>query len=135
MNSPFGWLLPALAVVATGIAIWADDNFTLAVPAAVAAVLAAALLFVEAVLARSRSTRPSEWGTTETEAGTMRAAFRSGRLGREAVVDLLDRLERDGPNPNLPARRIEETRELVRMSSRDFRNYLRQRLESLESRS
>jgi hypothetical protein len=135
MNLPFGWFVPAVAVVATGIAVWADDNFSLAVPAAVVALLAAGFLFVDAFLGREPIARPSAGRSVSREAGPVRTAFRSGRLGREAIADLLDRLERGGPNPDLPGRRAEETRRLARMPSAEFRDYVRHRLDDLESRS
>jgi len=135
MNPPFGWLLPAVAVVATAFAIWAGDNLSLAAPAAVVALLAAGLLFVEGVLGLGRGARPLEGGALGKDAGTVRTAFRSGRLGREAILDLLDRLERVGPSPELSVRRTEETNRIVRMPSDEFQNYLRQRLDDLESRS
>jgi hypothetical protein len=135
MNFPFGWFLPAVAIVATGVAVWAGDNFSLAIPAAVAALLAAGLLFVDAVLGPGWVARRPEGPFLAGEAGPLRTAFRSGRLGREAIADLLDRLERAGPNPDLPGRRTEETNRLVRLPSGEFRNYVRQRLDDLESRS
>jgi hypothetical protein len=135
MNASFGWFLPAVAVVATVIAVWADDTFSLAIPAAVVALLAAGLLFVDAFLGREPVARSLEGGSAVREAGPLRTAFRSGRLGREVIADVLDRLERSGPNPSLPGRRAEETRHLLRMPSDEFRSYVRQRLDDLESRS
>jgi hypothetical protein len=135
MNLPFGWFLPAVAVVATGIAVWADDNFSLAIPAAVVALLAAGVLLASAFPGRGRVARTPEGRDVTRDAGPVRTAFRSGRLGREAIVDLLDRLERAGPNPDLPGRLAEETRVLVRLPSVEFRDYVRQRLDDLESRS
>lgn len=135
MNLGLGGLLVAAAVVATGLAIWAGDNFILAVPAATAAVLAAGLLFAEAVLESSRTARPPEGDTGSNEVGTLRVAFRSGRLGREAIAELLDVLERAGPNPGLPSRRADETSRIVHMPAAEFRSYVRQRLDDLESRT
>jgi hypothetical protein len=135
MNLAWGGFLAVVAVVSTGIAIWAGDSFALAVPAASVAVLAAALLLADAFLGRPRAARLPEGSSEPREVETVRAAFRSGRLGREAIADLLDRLERAGPNPGLPSRRSEETRRLMRMPYADFRNYVRHRLDDLESRS
>jgi hypothetical protein len=135
MNLARGGLLAAVAIISTGIAVWAGDNFALAVPAATVAVLAAGLLLVDAFLERSRTAGLPEGSSEPKETETIRAAFRSGRFGREAIADFLDRLERAGPNPGLPSRRAEETRRLMRMPYAEFRNYVRQRLDDLESRS
>lgn len=135
MNLGFGGLLVTVAVVATGLAVWAGDNFTIAVPAATGAVLAAGLLIADVALGRSRTARRPEEGAEAKEVDTVRVAFRSGRLGREAIADLLDRLERAGPNPELPRRHAAETGRLARMSAAEFRIYVRQRLDDLELRS
>jgi hypothetical protein len=135
MNLAGGGLLAAIAAASTGLAVWAGDNFAVAVPAATAAVLAAGFLFAEAWFERSRTVRLPEGGSEPKEVETVRVAFRSGRLGREAIADLLDRLERAGPNPELPGRQAEETRRLMQMPLAEFRNYVRYRLDDLESRS
>jgi len=135
MRAPFGWLLPAIALAATGFTIWADSNFELALPGAVVAVTAAVLLFVEVWLRTPNPRgRRARW-SLRNEPAEVRAAFRSGRLGREKVVMLLDRLERSGPNPDLPGRRIDEIRQFTQMSPGDFRRYVRFRLDELEART
>lgn len=135
MNPRLGWLLPGLAVVSTGVAIWADGNFALSVPAASVAVAAAGLFFVHVVPSEpSRPPRPERPIVREGPA-RIRSAFRSGRLGREEILNLLDGLERSGPNPNLPGRRIEELAQLRGLSSREFRDYVRERLDDLEART
>jgi hypothetical protein len=135
MNGPIGGFLAGVAVFATVIAVWADDNFSLAIPAAIVAVVSAGLLFVDAFLERAPVNRPLEGHPAARDPGWLRTAFRSGHLGREAIADLLDRLERAGPHPDLPGRRAEETKRLGRMHPDEFREYLRQRLDDLESRS
>lgn len=135
MNLGFQGFLVALAVLSTGLAIWADDNFALAVPLATAAVLAAGLLTVDVAFGRSRTARPLAAGAEPEELGMVRTAFRSGPLGREMIADLLDHLERAGPNPGLPRRREEETSRLVTIPHPEFRTYVRKRLDDLESRS
>lgn len=127
--------LCAFATVATGIAVWAGPNVSVALPAAVVAVIAASLLFIEVGANRISSARLRRAAPSPSAVGTLRRAFTSGRLGREAIVDTLDRLERAGPNPNLPARQLEETGRILRMSEREFREYLRTRVDQLELRS
>lgn len=125
----------AVAAVATGIAIWAGPNFVIALPASVSAVLAASLVFLEAGTAWVPSPSSRAVPPLPSTTGSLRRAFHSGRLGREGIVDTLDRLERAGPNPDLPARRLEETGRILRMPEREFREYLRTRIAQLELRS
>jgi hypothetical protein len=129
------WYLPAIALAGTAIAVWADTNLVVAVPAAGIALTAAGLLFVEAWTAGRRPSSPSNLRRRPTVHDSLRTAFRSGRMGREMIVDLLDRLERAGPNPELAPRRPEEVASLARLSPTEFRDYLRGRLDELEARS
>jgi hypothetical protein len=134
MNSRVGWLLPAVAAGATGLAIWAGSNLALAIPAAGLATLAAGMLFAGAWLeARSRARR-RPLSHRPREIFRLRHALRSGPLGREELVTTLDRIERQGPTPELPARSVEEMEGLVGLGSTDFRLYLRGRLDDLEAR-
>jgi hypothetical protein len=134
MNSPVGWGLPTLAVVATGIAYWAGPNLVLALPAACLAVAAAGLLFVGAgfdAAERRRTRAPARW---RPEVFRLRSAIRSGPLGREELVTTLDRVERSGPSPDLRTRSADEMQALIRVSPAEFRAYLRARIDDLEDR-
>jgi hypothetical protein len=135
MRAPFGWLVPAVAAAATGVAVWAGSNLAVALPSATVAIAAAALLFVEVWLRSPPSGRRVAPSAPRGEPVELREAFRSGRLGREKLVLALDQLERAGPNPNLPGRRSEEIREFGRMSAAEFRAYVRRRLDELEERT
>lgn len=128
-------VLLAVAVVATGIAVWAGPNFVIALPAAVAAVVAAGLLFLGAGLDRIPSRPLRSAPVPATSMVGLRRAFTSGRLGRESLVETLDRLERAGPNPDLPALRPDEADRIWRMPPKEFREYLRERLDQLERQS
>jgi hypothetical protein len=131
---PFGALLPAIAIVATGVAIWAGRNAAIAVPAGAFAVAAAGLLFAEAWTGR---TRPggSVIGDREEGGGAIRKAFRSGRLGRKRIVETVERLERAVPHPETARRTREEVDRLVALSPAEFREYLRAQLDELEART
>ena len=126
-------LLSALAVGATVIAVGAGPDLAIALPAGVTAVLAAALLFVEAGLTRAapRPVRSSSAGLSPSTA-RLRQALAFGPRGREAILETLDRLERTGPNPSLPLREREESRRIQAMSLPEFREYVRTRLDQLE---
>ncbi len=135
MNHPFSALAGAIAVVATGVAVWAGANFALAVPAATVAVAAAAFHFVEAAPSVARRERPAGAPRAPGEVDRIRTAFRTGRVGRELIVSLLDHYERTGPNPAFAGRRPEEQARLVRLPGPEFHEYLLRRIEELEARS
>lgn len=135
MRAPFGWLVPAIAVVATGVAVWAGSNLAVALPSATVAIAAAGLLFAEVWLRSPPLGRRGGPTAPRGAPSEVREAFRSGRLGREKLVLALDQLERAGPNPNLPGRRSEEIREFGRMNAAEFRTYVRRRLDELEERT
>ncbi len=136
MPRPFAVVLLALAVVATGIAVAAQKNLVFALPAAVAAVAAAGLLFGEAWQDFWVSPTPARGPpSTPLTAMTLPGAFGSRRFDRGVIVDTLDRLERSGPNPDLPVRSPEEMALILRMPEGAFRDYLRARLGQLELQS
>lgn len=135
MRRPLVVLLSAFAVIATGVAIWAEWNLSIAVPAAVIAIICASLLFVEPWANRTPSPFVQSRLPSSGAGGSLRRALTSGRFGREAIVDTLDRLERAGPNPSLSARRPEEADRILRMPEGEFREYLRGRLDRLERES
>ncbi len=131
MNAPFSWMFPTIAAVASGLAIGAGRDLTLAVPAAVVAVAAGGLTVVEA-LARRRAPSHPPPAVPANPRATLQQAFRGGAYGRELLVDLVDRIERAGPHPELPGRSIEATRALAALSPDEFRRYLRDRVDQLE---
>ena len=135
MNLALDGLLLGIAIVATGVSIAAGNHFGVAVPAATLAVLAAGLLIADEALGRARPARRPSSVASREEVAMLRAWFRSGRLGRESITDELDQLERSGPNPQLPRRSAQEMSRIAQMPYSDFRNYVRQRLDDLESRS
>jgi hypothetical protein len=135
MRNPLAWGLVVLAVVATGVAVWAGNNFTVALPSAGIAVMAASLLFLDVEIRRPARAGRAPTGISPTQPNQIRQAFLSGQLGREKLVGLLDRLERSGPNPTLPPRRYEELQSIVAMSRTEFQQYLTARLEYLEART
>lgn len=135
MNRAGAALLLGVAAVAVGVAAWAGPNLDIAAPAATVAVVAGGLLLVEdgaAVL--RRSLRPLV-APAPAEPDRIRAAFRSGRLGRQYLVDVVDDYERTGPSPGLPRRDREEMDRIVRLSPTDFLAYLERRLDEIEDRS
>ncbi len=135
MTAPFGWGLVVTALAATGVAIWAGPNLSIAAPAAIVAIAAAALLFVEVAL-RSGTGRPRPAPEALLPRPAMvRTAFVSGRLGRERLVLMLDTLDRRAGEADRGPRSPEEIDRFSRMTPEEFRAYLRQRLDGLEART
>ncbi|HTT14738.1 MAG TPA: hypothetical protein VMG81_03045 [Thermoplasmata archaeon] len=130
MRAPFGWFFPAIAVLAAGIAVWAGPDLALAVPATVVAVVSAGFLIGEVVVRAWRPRLPP-LGTSDVN-DPVRAALRSGPLGREAIVAALDRVDRASQHPDLPTRTSEELRSVARLSAPEFRALVRERLDALE---
>jgi len=134
VNLPFGWKIPALMAAAVGVTVWAGRNLEIALPAAVVAVGAGVALLFE-VWGIPPAARPGSVRLPENLRASVRDLFRSGRLGREMVVELLDRLERNGPNPSLPGTTADEFERVVHLSRIEFRRYVRERLDYLEARA
>ena len=134
MTAWIGWWWPLVAAVATGVAFAAGPTYSIAVPAATVAVVAAALTIVEVIL-RQRG----ETGTGAARAplvpGGIRGAFNGGEPGREDIVLTLDLLERKISRPGLPARTGPEVAEIVGRPPEEFRRYVAERLDELEGAS
>ena len=134
MSAPISWWWPTVAGIATLIAFLAGPTYSIAVPAATAAVIAAALTLVDAVGRRreevARRRRPVPTGP-----GGIRGAFTGGEPGREDIVLALDLLERKFSRPDLPARTGAELRELANQPEEGFREYVAERLDTLEGPS
>jgi hypothetical protein len=128
----FRWTCVGIAAVAAIVGISAGSNLGLAVPAALLAILAGGFAAWDTSRGPAvRATRPlvEPW---EAPAVGVRAWFSEGSMGREEIVLLLDRLDREGPHPRLPVRPPVELRRLVDVPMRDFRAYVRTRLDQLE---
>jgi len=126
-----GWVWAIVAGVATLVAILLQNAPAVEVFLAACAVAAAGL-----TIARSLGPRaPRVAVQRRVDFGlpvSVRDAFRSGSLGREDLVILLDRLERVGLRPNLPIRSSEEVQAIVGASEPEFLRYLEGRLTELE---
>ncbi len=126
-----GWGWAILAALATTVAILGRDSAALAVAAATVAVLAAAVTVATALgpwQPRAAVARVPALLSVDS----IRAAFRSGPLGRESLVDVLDRLERLILRPNLPVRTPEEAGRIVHAPEAEFLRYLASRLDEIE---
>ena len=135
MTAPYGWGLVVVAVAATLIALWAGPNLAIALPAAVAAIGAAALLFAEVGIRASTARRRRVTGDVGVKPEEVRAALQSGPLGRERLVLLLEMLERHAEGPNSASKPPVDRDEIAKMSPQEFRAYLGSHLDDLEART
>jgi len=134
MNVAFTVLLGVVAIVASGLAVAAGTNEGLVIPTATIAVAAAALLLVQ-VATRTRWPPGRALPALPADPGRVRSSLRAGVHGRPALVLLLDSLERAEGNPNRPNATIEEIARIGTLSPEEFREYLTQRVSSLEGRT
>ncbi|MCI4339196.1 MAG: hypothetical protein L3J68_02540 [Thermoplasmata archaeon] len=135
MNYWFAGGLIAVAVAATGLALWAGPNLAISAVAAAAAVVAAGLLFLSAWVDRPPARVAVAPYRSERDIPPFRYGFRSGRFGREELISTLDRIERLGPTPELKSRSSGEMDSIARLSAAEFSDYVRRRLDDLEART
>lgn len=131
MSRLVGWWWPALAGLATLVALVADRAAVAAVVAATVAVVAGSLTLVEVLAGRpKRAVEPAE--LFGPRPGGSREAFTGGVPGREDIVYALDLIERKFSRPDLPARRASEVAEIARRAPEQFRRYVADRLNELD---
>lgn len=126
-----GWAWAIVAAVATVVAILARSDPPVEISLAALAVTAAGLTIATSLGPRSPPL-PVGPRAVRMPLLSVREALRSGALGREDLVHLLDRLERVSVRPTLPIRSSEEVQAIVRASEQDFLRYLEARVRELE---
>jgi hypothetical protein len=131
MNPPFHWSFVAIAALATVGALLSRADLSAAVPLAAIAVGASGVTLADAALRTPRAARIRPVQRREPTGG-VRVLFREGRSGRESIILLLDRLERGGPHPDLPARPPAELRRIAALPPEEFRRTVAARLDELE---
>jgi hypothetical protein len=133
MKAPFRFAFPAIAGLATLVAIAADTNQSIAIPAATCAVAAAALALWDSV--RTPAPAPTAAPAPDVAAvgGGSEAWFLGGTMGQEAIVLLLDRIDRALAHPSLPVRTARELSILRGLSRADFLRYIESRIAQLEA--
>ena len=134
MNIVATILLGVVAAVATGLAVAAGTNASLAIPAATAAVAAGAL-FLVGVVEQTRWPSGRPLPTVPVDPARVRSSLAAGPRGRPALVYLLDNLERSGGTMNVPVPSDAELRHLAQLSREEFRQYLTDRVNDLEGRT
>jgi len=135
MKAPFRWEFAGIAALAILVAVLAGPNEAVAIPAATVAVAAAGLALWDSV--RTRSPEPSLAAPVEEAVpgeGTD-AWFGEGVMGQEAIVLLLDRIDRALVHPTLPTRDFRELAQLSGLPREEFLGYMESRLAELEAGS
>ena len=131
MTAPFAWWLAAIAGGFAALAIDASATYSVAVPAAVAAVVVATLAVGDAVR-RVRRAPAVPTLARPVPYSAVRERLAAGSLGREELLLFLDRLERRSGNPALPSRTPAEIAAIVRLPPAAFRRYVSDRLAPIE---
>ncbi|HTP53840.1 MAG TPA: hypothetical protein VML94_02610 [Thermoplasmata archaeon] len=133
MNAPFRWTFPIIALLATIAAVVLNDEPIVAIPAATIAVAAGAMTLWDSV----RPPAPQPGAELE---GSLAAApvgnevwFEGGEMGQEAIVLLLDRIDRALLHPALPNRSSGELTQLRTLPRDQFLGYLESRMAELEA--
>ncbi|HTW55414.1 MAG TPA: hypothetical protein VMG36_03075 [Thermoplasmata archaeon] len=134
MTAPFGPMFPVLAVAAAIAAIWAGPDYTVAIPACLIAVACAGITLADSVNRRgSRPARPQP--RMPVRSPGVRDLFYGGAVGRAQIVEILDRIDREGDHPELPRRAERELQQIARLTPQEFHRYVTARLDALEGAS
>jgi len=136
MRSPVGWALPVAAGIATAVALAAGSNGAIALPAAAVAVGLAGLAIVRA--AQGPLDRASDAAGAASPSDSIAPEmsddwFDQGPIGQEAIVLMLDRIERALLHPDLPSREPLELAEIRELPEEEFLSYVAARLDALEA--
>jgi hypothetical protein len=125
--------LIAVAVVAGVAAVAAGPDLTAATAAALVA-LAAAAGAAALGLRPTRTPRPAPVAPPESDSLILlREAFRSGALGRRAILSTLRGLERDLGGDIRPPPSLDQERALMDAPPERFRAWVDERLDALEA--
>lgn len=126
------WVVAAAAaVVAGGLAVLVSDQSRDATVLAAIAVAVAGGSLVGAFVAGAELAY-RRGASAQIAVVPLREWFRSGALGREEIVRLLDRIDRMGAHPALPVRTIPEMDRLRRLPSGEFLDLVARRLDEIE---
>jgi len=134
MNSALTVLLCAVAMVATLVAVAADTNAGIAVPAGAIAVAAAAFLLV-GIVERTRWPVVRVMPTLRADPARVRSMLQAGSFGRPSLVRLLDALDRTSGHPETSPTSLDEIARLQSLSHERFQAYLGERVSDLERRT
>lgn len=138
----FLWVLVGGALVAVAVAVQAGTNLAVAVPMAAVAILLITVVGAAELQTRSSPLAPARGGIIrrtgrprlETDSMLrLRRAFRSGEIGRSAILATIRALERDlSPTGRTPLS-FEAERTLLALPTDQFRLWVDDRLRRIEA--
>ncbi|MFY9716923.1 MAG: hypothetical protein WAK40_03185 [Thermoplasmata archaeon] len=133
MNAPFRWTYPIIALFATVAAVLLNDTPGVAIPAATIAVAAGAMTLWDSV--RSPTADAGDAAERDRVAAPVGSEvwFEGGELGQEAIVLLLDRIDRALLHPSLPNRSTDDLARMRTLPREQFLGYLESRMAELEA--
>ncbi len=134
MNAPFRWTFPGIAGIATLVALLVGANPDIAIAAATVAVASGGLALWDSVRSRTPASGTPRTGYS-LPVDMSELWFHTGATSQEAIVLLLDRIDRAVAHPEMPARDRDETARLSRLPRDQFLSYVESRLSELEAAS
>jgi hypothetical protein len=135
------WILLGGAVVAAAVAIQAGSHLAVAVPAGAVAVLLVSIVGATELQSRSSPLTPVRGGVGRPEVPPrvefdsllrLRRAFRSGKIGRSAILATVHALERDLGTAGRTPLTVNEERQALEMPLAQFRKWVDERLQRIE---
>jgi len=135
MRAPFRWTFPIIALLATVAAVVLNDDAAAAIPAATIAVAAGAMTLWDSVRPSSEEPGLAAGAPEAVAPAGNEVWFEGGEMGQEAIVLLLDRVDRALLHPALPNRSAAELTRLRRLPRDQFLGYIESRMSELEASS
>lgn len=129
------WGLWVVGVVGIGIAVWAGPNTEVAAPAAALGLLAAVVWAARSLDRHRTRSLPARLDDAGPEADLLRSGFRTGPIGRAAVLATLAGIEADLLGPARRGLTLEEEQQLLAAPPDRFRSWVEERLAVLEAAS
>lgn len=141
MNT-LSWVLIGVAALAAAVAIQAGNNLQVAVPAGAAAVLLVAVVGATELQSRSSrfvparravAVRPIPERVESDSLLRLRRSFRTGEIGRSAILATVRALERDlSPTGRSPLS-FDAEREVLDLPPQQFRKWVEERIARIEA--
>lgn len=137
-----GWVLIGGALVAAAVAVQAGNNLPVAVPAGAVAIFLVGVAGATALGSRSHTLVPVRSGVVR-QAGRervesdsllrLRRSFRTGQIGRSAILATVRALERDLGPSGRTSLSLDAEHEVLTLPPEEFRKWVDERLQRIEA--